>query len=224
MAESPVSVHQLRRRWKPFKDRVKSNERYQPICIRIHRACSWLQRVEGLEETDLDQRLVLQWIAFNSLYGRWSRSERAPEPDAGTIREFLSRILKLDSEGQIAGVLNEERKLVLSIFGDDYLADYFWEAGRSSSPVRHKAASWYFEQRFGIVLEKLIDRIYLLRCQLVHGAATCGGKLNRTALQNCSTMLGHLLPTFILTIINHGAEEEWGPLCYPPLGSKPSVY
>lgn len=79
MAESPVSVHQLRRRWKPFKDRVKSNERYQPICIRIHRACSWLQRVEGLEETDLDQRLVLQWIAFNSLYGRWSSTPHTSE-------------------------------------------------------------------------------------------------------------------------------------------------
>lgn len=224
MEESPVSVHQLRRRWKPFKDRVKSNERYQPICIRIHRACSWLQRVESLEEADLDQRLVLQWIAFNSLYGRWNPSEREPEPDAATIREFLSHILKLDSESRIAAVLNEQRKLILSIFGDDYLADYFWEGGQRSSPVRHKAASWYIEQRFSMILEKLIDRIYLLRCQLVHGAATCGGGLNRTALRNCSTMLGHLVRTFILTIIDYGAEEEWGPLCYPPLGPKASGY
>jgi hypothetical protein len=28
-----------------------------------------------------------------------------------------------------------------------------------------------------------------------------------------------LLPAFILVWINHGADEDWGPMCYPPLGS-----
>jgi hypothetical protein len=73
MNESPLledlSVHQLRRRWKPFKERVGKNSRYEPICIRFHRACSWLQRVEQMDDSDLDQRLILQWIAMNSLYG-----------------------------------------------------------------------------------------------------------------------------------------------------------
>jgi len=29
-------------------------------------------------------------------------------------------------------------------------------------------------------------------------------------------MLGHLLPALLLVIIDHGYEEDWGPLCYPP--------
>jgi len=218
MDESALSVHMLRRKWKPFKDRVKDNQRYQPICIRIHRACSWLQRVEELAEADLDERLILQWIAFNSLYGRWNRSARTPEPDAETIREFLNRIIKLDEAGRIAALLKAERKCVLAIFGDDYLADYFWEDGRRSGPVRHKVPGWYVEGRYGMILERLIDRIYLLRCQLVHGAATHKGKLNRTALRNCSGLLDQLIREFILTVIDLGAEENWGPLCYPPLG------
>jgi hypothetical protein len=73
MSENPSpedqSVHQLRRRWKPFKERVHKNARYEPICIRFHRACSWLQQVEQMGDDDLDQRLILQWIAMNSLYG-----------------------------------------------------------------------------------------------------------------------------------------------------------
>lgn len=223
MDETPLSVHHLRKKWKPFKDRVSGNQRYQPICIRIHRACSWLQRVEQLEETDLDERLILQWIAFNSLYGRWNRSRRAPEPDTETIHEFLTRILKLDEAERIAALLKAERECVLAIFEDDYLADYFWEDGRRSAPVRHKVPGWYVEGRYGMILEKLIDRIHLLRCQLVHGAATHNGKLNRRALQNCSGLLGQLIRTFILTLVDYGAEENWGPLCYPPLGPKTGV-
>lgn len=223
MDESPLSVHQLRKKWKPFKDRASGNQRYEAICIRIHRACSWLQRTEQLAESELDERLILQWIAFNSLYGRWNRSGRAPEPDSETIHEFLNHILDLDELDRIPTLLDAERKCVLAIFEDDYLADYFWEDGRRSGAVRHKVPGWYVEGRYGLILEKLVDRIYLLRCQLVHGAATFNGKLNRKALQQCTGFLDQLIRTFILTIIEYGAEENWGPLCYPPLGPKRSM-
>jgi hypothetical protein len=72
-----------------------------------------------------------------------------------------------------------------------------------------------------MILDKLIERVYLLRCQLVHGAATCNGQLNRATLRSCDGILGYLLPAFMLTIVDHGTEENWGPLCYPPLGPKP---
>jgi hypothetical protein len=29
-------------------------------------------------------------------------------------------------------------------------------------------------------------------------------------------MLGHLLPAMLQVWIDHGADEDWGPLCYPP--------
>jgi hypothetical protein len=51
----------------------------------------------------------------------------------------------------------------------------------------------------------------------VHGASTHNGKLNRTAVRNCSTMLGHLVPAFLLVLIDRGYAENWGPLCYPPV-------
>jgi len=218
MDEDLFSVHQLRSRWKPFKERVQNNSRYQPVCIRIHRAFSWLQRAEESKDSDLDQRLIFLWIGFNSLYGRWDRSRREPEPDGATIRELMKRIMMLDEERRITELLNEQRELILSIYADDYLANYFWETGRTASSVRRKVSSWYVEERFELILEKLIDRIYLLRCQLVHGAATCGGKLNRDALRICSMMLDQLVRVFLIIIIDHGAEEDWGPLCYPPEG------
>jgi len=73
------------------------------------------------------------------------------------------------------------------------------------------------------VLDRLLDRIYLLRCQLVHGAATFGSKLNRAALQRCNRMLEHLLAAMVIVIIDHGADEDWGLMCYPPLKGSPAT-
>ena len=61
------------------------------------------------------------------------------------------------------------------------------------------------------------DLIYLMRCQLVHGASTYGGKLNRTSLRRCTTMLEHLVRAVLQVLIDHGADEDWGSLCYPPM-------
>jgi hypothetical protein len=74
-----------------------------------------------------------------------------------------------------------------------------------------------------MILDRLIGRIYLLRCQLFHGAATYNSSLNRTATRRCSQMLDHLLRAFLLVWINHGDDEDWGCMCYPPLRSKAGV-
>ena len=68
-----------------------------------------------------------------------------------------------------------------------------------------------------MILDRLIERIYLLRCQLVHGAATYNSQLNRTSLNRCIPMLRHLLNAILLAMIDHGADEDWGTMCYPPL-------
>ncbi len=48
-------------------------------------------------------------------------------------------------------------------------------------------------------------------------AATYGGKLNRTSLKHCVTIMQRLLPALLSVWIDHGADEDWGPMCYPPL-------
>ena len=44
--DSIWTVHQLRRRWKPTKERLSDADELPEVRIRIHRCCSWLQRVE----------------------------------------------------------------------------------------------------------------------------------------------------------------------------------
>ena len=64
-----------------------------------------------------------------------------------------------------------------------------------------------------IAIQAILERVYLMPCQLVHGAATYGGKLNRTSLRRCVTMMQRLLPAFLMAWIDHEADVDWGGRC-----------
>lgn len=219
------SVRELRRRWKPHKERLLAAGGEQPTSIRFHRACSWLARVESLPVgDDQDWALVSLWIALNALYGQWDPLRREPRPDRESWRAFVDRILKLDRCRIVSSALEEHKRLVMALLEDQYLSGFFWQApsaqraGQAKNAV-HKARDWYLEKCWTRVLDEVLDRVYLLRCQLVHGAATYGGKLNRTSLRLGVLTMQRLLPAFLLVWIDHGAQEDWGPMCYPPVGS-----
>ncbi|MFP4225028.1 MAG: hypothetical protein ACLFVN_13290, partial [Phycisphaeraceae bacterium] len=91
------------------------------------------------------------------------------------------------------------------------------QAGKARK-VKFDAQAWYLEKRWALVLDRLIERIYLLRCQIMHGAAACGSRLNHQCLRRRTTMLGHLLPAVLAVWIAQGTGEDGGVMCYPPLG------
>jgi hypothetical protein len=217
------TVRDLRRRWKPIKERLNAQQDSHPTAIRVHRAFSWMARVEELEDgADLDIALICRWIGFNALYGQWDEEKQEPSPDCKSWQQFLGRVLKLDESGHVGDVLTKHKKLVMSILDDEYLSRFFWEEpsdvrARKSKKAKYDAQTWYLEKRWVMVLDRLVERIYLMRCQLMHGAATFGGKLNRVSLRHCSVMLGHLLQATMLVLTENGADEDWGAMCYPPL-------
>lgn len=218
-----LTVRQLRHRWKPHKERLTEEQPENPTPIRFHRACSWMARVEQNADTeDHDLDLISLWIAFNALYGQWDSAKREPRPDRECWRKFAKRILNLDQNGCVAASLREHKRLAMSLLEDEYLSGFFWQepsakrAGQSKR-AKYNAQTWYIEERWVMVLEQLLDRVYVMRCQLVHGAATYGGKLNRTSLHRCVMMMQRLLPVILLVWIDHGSDEDWGPMCYPPL-------
>ena len=61
MPASPQTVHDLRRQWKPHKERLATVRSEHPTAIRFHRACSWMSEVEQLDPIrHADQILILQ--------------------------------------------------------------------------------------------------------------------------------------------------------------------
>lgn len=217
-----LSVRELRRCWKPHKERLYQIQSDHPTAIRFHRACSWLDQAQKFITTQqYDMALINQWIAFNALYGQWDQMKNDPCPDRESWRIFCDTILRIDEEQVISGSLTEHKRLVMALLDDEYLSNYYW---KEPSPKRAKQArkskfdarTWYLEKRWALILERSLERVYLIRCQLIHGAATHGGKLNRTSLKHCGMMLNCLLPTFLKVYVENGSEEEWGTLCYPP--------
>lgn len=193
-----------------------------PTCIRLHRALSWLARGEEDAEDDLDLSLLCIWISFNGLYGQWDDQRREPQADRESWRTFLDRILTIDAAKHVSLMLAAERELVMSILDDEYLSGFFWEEPsdiRASKSKKSKfdARTWYIDGKWRLILDRLLERIYLLRCQLVHGASTHGGKLNRDSLRNCVQMMRSLMNTVLLVVIDFGDQEDWGVMCYPPL-------
>jgi hypothetical protein len=222
-----ASIRVLRRRWKPHKERLIALGRDQSTLVRFHRACSWLARVEQMaEDEEPDLALVSQWIAFNSLYGQWDAARREPRPDRESWRAFTDSILQLDQDNRVIAALQEHKRLVMSLVDDEFLSGYFWQAPGSqrtgqAKKAKRDAQQWYLDARWRMVVDALLDRIYLMRCQVVHGAATYGGQLNRTSLRHCTLMLKHLITAFLLVWADHGADKNWGPMCYPPIRQSP---
>lgn len=223
MNSATPTVHELRRRWKPHKVRLQAIRPDHPTCIRFHRSCSWLARVEELDTSaDADLALVCRWIAFNCLYGQWNGPDNSPRADRDAWRQFLTSILEIDATGHLGCALESHKRLILTLLDDKFLSAYYWQEptekrAAQARKLKHEALTWYLERRWALILDRAIERIYLMRCQLVHGAATHGGKLNRDSLRHCSTMLGHILPAILLAFIDHGADQDWGVMCYPPI-------
>jgi len=219
MAKINIRVDDLRSRWKPIKASLPDH----PTAIRLHRAFSWLQRVEQCQDgQDRDLALICQWIALNSLYGQWNTDKREPQPDRECWRRFFDQLLAIDAAGHLRTMLTEQRELVMSLLDDEYLSAFFWQEpsnirASKSKKAKFDARTWYIDGKWAMLLDRLLERIHLLRCQLVHGAATFAGKLNRTALARCVEMMSHLLAAVLLVMIDHGAARDWGVMCYPPL-------
>lgn len=212
-SENEWSVRRLRRDWKPHKERLSNH----PTAIRFHRVCSWLDQAQRLPiESNRDLALIYLWIAFNALYSRWDEERREPQADRVSMNAFVTRTLNLDANGSLENLLCEHRPLVMQILDDEHLVHYYWKepdetAARRARRARHQAPGWYYEGRWAMLLTCVLERIYLLRCQIMHGAATMGSSLNRDVLESCTDMLGHLLPVLLRIFIDHGANEDWGP-------------
>ena len=218
------TVHQLRRRWKPHKERLAAVRGDHPTNIRFHRACSWLQRLEELDgDADLDLVLTGQWIAFNALYGQWDEKRCEPLADRECWRRFLDRVRGLDADGLIGELLMDHKRLVMAILDDSHLGSFFWKAPSTQLALRtthdrRDANTWYQQKQWGLILEKTADQIYLLRCQMLHGASTYNSRLNRSSVRRCSQFMAHLLGVSMTVWIDHGSDEDWGTMCYPPSG------
>jgi len=210
---------------------LKSRQREERVshppgaALRIHRALSWLDRAErcGYDE---DGRFLFLWIAFNAAY-----SNELPDPDTGNERKlfsgFVERLCTLDNEDRLYGIVwSEFPKSIRLLLDNRYVFQPFWDyrndrigeedwqqAFGKARRAAHKALA---NQDTSGVISITLARLYTLRNQLVHGGATWNSSVNRAQVRDCGHLLGQLVPTFILIMLDH-PDRFPGTPCYPPV-------
>jgi len=202
-------------------------DRYDPaLALRTHRALSWLGRAEK-ESRDPDARFIFLWIAFNAAYANEIR-DRKTFSERGLVQRFLNRLVEADSGQLLYHMLWEQFPGPIRLLIDNqYVFQPFWDFrnGRTGEAewnelfARSKAAAnralgkGNTRRVLGIVLE----RLYTLRNQLIHGGATWNGKVNRRQVKDGVAIMNRLVPTVIHLMMDNG-EQGWGEACYPVVG------
>lgn len=212
---------QLEAQWKLLRKQLTDEDRAEDFRIRMHRSFSWLRRFESLAD-DPDTGLMVIWIAFNALFGRWDSEAGQPMVDFRARNRFTEEIFRIDTQGQLIRMLNERRDLVMQILDDEYVARHFWadpgdESARRSKREKFDARTWYVCDNHRRILDQTLARVYVVRCQLMHGAATHGSQLNRDSVARSRTFLQEMMGEVLAILIESGSDQDWSGLCYPPL-------
>ncbi len=190
--------------------------------IRLHRAISWLKAAEEQEKSP-DLRLISLWIAMNSLYSmNEARFEQLPERER--FAEFVDRLVALDGDERLYNLLwNKFSGPVRLLIENKYVYGPFWDFQRGEARDWERgfqksitdANQALSKKNVNYLLRIVLDRLYVLRNQLIHGGATYKSSVNRAQVRDGGNLLMTLLPVIVEIMLEHPM-EEWGRIYYPP--------
>ncbi len=191
--------------------------------VRLHRAISWLARAEQ-EAGDTDARFLFLWIALNAAYAQEFGFENAEREQ---LRRFFESLLVHDKGGSLQDILFQQFPgPIRTLIGNRFVYARFWKALREHDSSTHwsdrfaadqrSALQAVVERRTEVVLSIVLDRLYVLRNQLVHGGATWDSHANRAQLRDGAAILGQLVPAILQLMLQDGA-PELGEVAYPML-------
>jgi len=208
----------LKRKLKSHQPKIS-----QSHAIRLHRAISWLRAAEEQEKVP-DLRLICLWISMNGLYAMDEvHFEKMQERER--FADFVDRLVACDHESRLYNILwNKfsgpvrllvENKFVYGPFWDSMRGECRnWEKGfRQSIVDANQALS---NKNVQYLLRIVLDRLYVLRNQLIHGGATFKSQVNRAQVRDGGNILLALLPVVIELMIQY-PESDWGKIYFPPV-------
>ncbi len=205
--------------------RLRRDSLSQTHATRLHRALSWLQ-CATLQEDNLDIQLISLWISFNACYAvDEGGSESLAEQFA--FQRLVEKLVRHDTDKKIYACLWQTYSgPVKSLIKNPYVYSGFWAAKRKNK----NDESWQQEfnqqsiaalnslsrQMVPELLSIVLDRLFVLRNQLLHGGATYLSAVNREQVQDGVQLLGSLVPT-VIQIMLDTPDEDWGEIYYPVL-------
>lgn len=193
----------------------------EELNIRLHRSISWLICAEKYAE-DLDIYFLNQWIAFNACYALELNAQEL-KTEREKFRHFIQNLVKHDTEQRIFNILWEKFSgPVRILIQNKFIFRTFWDHKRGEvndwkkafEKSNDEASKYLAKKNVSGLLEILLDRLYILRNQLMHGGATYNSKINRRQVKDGARILEMLIP-IIIEIMMQNPNEEWGKLLFP---------
>ena len=191
--------------------------------VRLHRAISWLRCAQENDE-QADIQFISLWIAFNACYGVDDEQNKALT-ERTIFNRFIERLVKHDTGNDIYNLLwFKFSGPVNALLKNQYVFPPFWEAQHRALGEDHwksrfdsctKATMRYLaDERVPDLLSIVLDRLYVLRNQLMHGGATYQSSVNRDQVRDGCQMLSFLMPV-IVKIMLDAKDEDWGDIYFP---------
>jgi hypothetical protein len=186
---------------------------------RLHRSLSWLKASgEQLQANNLDQAFINLWISFSACFYIEGEESIAP---------FIEKLVALDDQQRIYACLwNEYSGSVKALIKNPYVFAEFWQTQRLKD--EHAESTWRisFDQssvealnclsrkKVAPLFSIVLDRLYVLRNQVLQGGATYQSQVNREQVGDGVTLLSNIMP-IIISIMLNSSEEDWGNIAYP---------
>jgi hypothetical protein len=194
----------------------------ESLNLRVHRALSWLKHAEQTE--DADGRFIFLWIAFNAAYANEGRFDQDAR-ERTAFMSFIDKLIDLDRQELLYDVIWEAFPKSIRMFVDNpYVFHPFWrhqmgqlsetdwqEAFDRSRRAAHQALA---RKDTKTILNVLFERLYVLRNQLMHGAATWNSSVNREQVKDGAAIMGRLVPA-VIHVMMENPNALWGDPCYP---------
>lgn len=191
------------------------------LAMRIHRAISWLARGEQ-EPEDQDARFIFLWIALNAAYASefgFEQSER------DQTRAFIDKVLAADGAHRLqTAVFTQFTGPIRTLIENKFVFEPFWRAVREHDSSDRWEVSFTSSKRLAmqalmgkqtdVVLSIVLDRLYVLRNQLVHGGATWNSAANRQQVRDGAAILAVLVPVIVDLMID-SSTVDFGGIAYP---------
>ena len=169
---------------------------------RARRVLSWLERARQ-EEDDPDAAFMFYWIAFEAVYGEWTREGRAQRAD---FKKLFEKATAADAGNTIRDeVLDNLADTILEVVANPYVFEPFWDYynGISDSDDEWQELLISDVRRVSVRLEDgdaveplaaVFDRLCVVRNQLFRGEATWNRYVNRSQIEGGTEILAFVVP------------------------------
>ena len=205
-----------------LKDKLRARRDLMPddLAIRLHRALSWLDCASKYEGADIDISYIAAWVSFNSCYSK--ELSEIPE-ERVKFNSFIDQLCTCDKDEEIPQLLwMKYSQFIRMLIDNKYIFSPFWASVREENDdwkesfQRSKKAALLAlkENRTSVLLSIVLDRLYVLRNQILHGGATYQSMINREQVTDGKAFLLEVMP-ILVNLMLENTEKDWGKIEFP---------